>query len=419
MMPPAFPFVFSFVLAATANVEIKPGSAQQIWVDVGDKRLNFNRTASAKEIRVQALAFAIDHDLTTGLDCIQSALCVADKITQMALTHRGDDSQALKDTPKWASRVSTDSLWLPQDSGSEAYEPGADRYLCPAVAAMFPLISTNDIYLNGIMNKRSWKPSGKDGRDPTRFSPTRKHLINDLYQGQNPYASTKPFFPEEYALYSGAYLSNAQRSANVLRSTVLAQLGSPPRLVVEVGAFIGSGAVNVWGTLALLPWPSDDEQGIERLVLCVDSWQPGGSMRLGGHNRLSTGPKLLPLSSGGFPAVGEDVFMRRIASEQLTEIVYPLPIPAQAGARLLYLLGYRVDVVYLDTAHERGETLAEAHLYFQLLRPGGLLVGDDIDTVFEAVNQDIRIFAKCQNATLEKMSDGFHWFIRKPIETQN
>ena len=105
--------------------------------------------------------------------------------------------------------------------------------------------------------------------------------------------------------------------------------------------------------------------------------------------------------------------MRRVASEGLTEVLHPLPISAQAGARLLYLLGYRVDVVYLDTAHERGETLAEAHLYFQLLRPGGLLIGDDIDTQFEAVNQDIRIFAKCQNATLAKLGDGFHWFIRK------
>ena len=201
------------------------------------------------------------------------------------------------------------------------------------------------------------------------------------------------------------------------------ELGRPPRLAVEVGSYIGSGAVNVWGALALIPWAGDGDgdgdgdskEGAQRLVLCVDSWQPGGSMRLGGHTNLPTGPKLLPLTPGGFPTVGESVFLRRVASERLTEVVYPVPIAAQGGARLIYLLGYRVDVVYLDTAHERGETLAEVHLYYQLLTPGGLLIGDDIDTSFEAVGDDIRMFAKCQNAILEIMEDGVHWFIRKAI----
>ena len=37
------------------------------------------------------------------------------------------------------------------------------------------------------------------------------------------------------------------------------------------------------------------------------------------------------------------------------------------------------DFVYLDAAHEKGETLIEIRRAFDLLRPGGVLVGDDLD----------------------------------------
>ena len=195
------------------------------------------------------------------------------------------------------------------------------------------------------MNSRPWKPAGEDGRDPTRFYPSRATLIADLYQGLDPFAAVKPFFHQEHLLYSQAFISDAQKAAAALQAMVIEEMGRPPRL---------------------------------------------------GRWRSARTPALVLSTCGG-----------------LAEVLHPLPISAQAGARLLYLLGYRVDVAYLDTAQERGGALAEAHLYFQLLRPGGLLIGDDIDTAFEAANQEIRMFTTCQNATLAELGDGFLWFIRK------
>ena len=80
-----------------------------------------------------------------------------------------------------------------------------------------------------------------------------------------------------------------------------------------------------------------------------------------------------------------------------------------------------VDLIYIDSAHERGETIIEIHLYWQLVRPGGLLMGDDYRD-FPAVRSDVDEFARCEGLTI--ISGGMHgglgspntWASRKPLD---
>lgn len=51
------------------------------------------------------------------------------------------------------------------------------------------------------------------------------------------------------------------------------------------------------------------------------------------------------------------------------------------------------EVVYLDSAHEKGETLLELHTAFRALSPGGVLFGDD--TAWPAVRHDVFAFVSC------------------------
>merc|ERR1719473_1107157 len=88
----------------------------------------------------------------------------------------------------------------------------------------------------------------------------------------------------------------------------------------------------------------------------------------------------------GFPTLGL-LFMRRMVALGVSKTGLPLSLPSIVGARLMYLLGYEVDVVYVDSAHERGETAVELTLYWQLLKPGGVMLGDDYD-MFPAVKHD-------------------------------
>ena len=74
----------------------------------------------------------------------------------------------------------------------------------------------------------------------------------------------------------------------------------------------------------------------------------------------------------------------------------------------------RVDFAYLDASHERGETLLEVHLYWSLLRPGGVLAGDDYQ-LFPAVSHDVDAFARCHGVRVQRVrGSGETWMLRKP-----
>ena len=292
-----------------------------------------------------------------------------------------------------------------------AHQPALEvmSALCPALEALFPLTPSYDDQLGTLMRQRRWRPCARDGSDATRFYPTRRQLVVDLYPspaGESPYTGLRTFDEEEKRKFLNIYPSIAQRNAGEIQSRVLGALGgTPPRLVLEVGSFIGSGAVHVWANLAsrTLDVATDGH----RFVICADTWQGSLMMRLPPRTHSS-----IMSSKHGFLNVGE-LFLRRVLTEGVSDIIYPLAMPSLGAARLLYLLGYRLDVVYLDSAHELGETLIELHMFYSLLRPGGVMLGDDYE--FEAVAHDVQTFARCQNATFITFgAHGLQWMVQKP-----
>jgi hypothetical protein len=52
-----------------------------------------------------------------------------------------------------------------------------------------------------------------------------------------------------------------------------------------------------------------------------------------------------------------DRFLATVAGANLTTTVLPLPMPSILAARLLAMTAWKVDLIYLDASHERGETL--------------------------------------------------------------
>ena len=87
------------------------------------------------------------------------------------------------------------------------------------------------------------------------------------------------------------------------------------------------------------------------------------------------------------------------------------------AARLVAVTNWRVDVAYIDSAHEQGETLVELHMYWNLLREGGALLGDDYE-LFPAVRHDVDAFARCKNVTVERWGMAHLWLIFKPNEVK-
>ena len=107
-------------------------------------------------------------------------------------------------------------------------------------------------------------------------------------------------------------------------------------------------------------------------------------------------------------------FIRRIITAGLDDTVIPLRVSSVVAARMLKVLGYDIDFVYLDSAHEAGETFLEMNLYYDLLRPGGVLLGDDFSW-FPAVSYDVRKFLEFKGLKGRLLEDRQTWMIQKPL----
>lgn len=83
-------------------------------------------------------------------------------------------------------------------------------------------------------------------------------------------------------------------------------------------------------------------------------------------------------------------------------------------------LEYNVDAIYLDSAHEYGETFLELMMYWEVLKPGGVLFGDDYHG-FPAVKHDVDLFVTMKGLNLQfppnerQAGELRTWFLQKSI----
>ena len=119
--------------------------------------------------------------------------------------------------------------------------------------------------------------------------------------------------------------------------------------------------------------------------------------------------KHLSVDDAGRPTVYYQ-FLENMKSQNLTDIVLPISMTSIIGARFLRTFQFRPQIIYLDSAHEQGETLIELALYWNILQDGGVLFGDDWG--WQSVRCDVKKFVYTKKLTLHHM--GNTWAIQKP-----
>lgn len=110
----------------------------------------------------------------------------------------------------------------------------------------------------------------------------------------------------------------------------------------------------------------------------------------------------------GRPTVYEQ-FIANIIANNLTKVVLPFSITSILEARFLLEHKIMPQVVYLDSAHLQDETYVELELYWTLLQPGGILVGDD--WLWQSVRCDVLRFSKSKAADVKVIHNT--WYIKK------
>lgn len=135
-----------------------------------------------------------------------------------------------------------------------------------------------------------------------------------------------------------------------------------PGLVVEIGVWKGASAIAMAERMR--------ETGLEGAVLAVDTFL--GSSE---HWLRDKWFDLLPFH-GGMPALFH-TFAANVAARQLEGFVLPLPLDSLNAAAVVAAQGLRADVLHIDAGHDFASVSADLKAWWPLLRPGGVLVGDD------------------------------------------
>ena len=163
-----------------------------------------------------------------------------------------------------------------------------------------------------------------------------------------------------------------------------------PRVIVEVGTFLGVSARHFAGLLKAA--------ALDSVVICVDTFLAEQVLWLNPRWR----PHLRHVN--GRPEFYK-VWLANAIESGLTEWLCPLPMASPNAARLLAHYGIAADLVYVDGSHDEGDVYRDLTLYWDLvLRPGGVMLIDDFQETpdFIGVVNDVKRFSAERNLTFER-----------------
>ena len=103
--------------------------------------------------------------------------------------------------------------------------------------------------------------------------------------------------------------------------------------------------------------------------------------------------------------------MQNVVQHGLQDTILPFSITSASAAAVLAELKIAPDLVYLDGDHSARAFRTDLDLDLDLLRPGGVLIGDDFD--WEGPQGQIIEFAYLQKIEFTSFSNKFA--IQKPV----
>ena len=141
-------------------------------------------------------------------------------------------------------------------------------------------------------------------------------------------------------------------------------------------------------------------------MICVDTWL-GSIEHWKGCIR---GWDIRPYLKHGYPTLYYQ-FLANVLHQECHDVVVPVPNTSSNAARWFSGQQIVADLVYLDGSHEEDDVYSDLCNYWKLLRPGGVLVGDDWHAYWFGVICAVNKFVRERDLPLE--ISGQKWLIRK------
>lgn len=142
-----------------------------------------------------------------------------------------------------------------------------------------------------------------------------------------------------------------------------------PKFIIEVGSWKGLSAVTMGKWLKA----NLEHNASCAAILCVDTWL--GTTRAWTH-RGAFGNTLH--SHAGYPSIYYQ-FLFNVKHYELDDLIVPLPMPSSMGALYAKQTALRPDLIFIDACHDYHCVYADILSWFPVLRPGGVIFGDDIN----------------------------------------
>jgi hypothetical protein len=149
------------------------------------------------------------------------------------------------------------------------------------------------------------------------------------------------------------------------------------------------------------------DRGVDGCVIAVDTW-------LGSADHWVEEKWWLELGfQFGYPSI-QRKFMTNVIDAGMQDYIVPLPLDSINASSVIYNFGIRPDVIHIDGGHEYASVKSDLNAWWSLIRPGGLLIGDDYyeSGGWAGVKQAIDEFCAENNVRLE--ATGGKCRVRKP-----
>lgn len=180
-----------------------------------------------------------------------------------------------------------------------------------------------------------------------------------------------------------------------------------PQTVVEVGVWKGASCLHMARLLR------QHDLGKSR-ILAVDTWL--GALEF--WTRRDDPDRYQALKCvHGYPTVYYQ-FLSNVIHAGMQEVIIPFPSTSLIAARWFAAAGFKADLIYLDASHDRDDVYSDIKAWWENLRPGGILFGDDLG-LFPGVGDAI-MFAgywlkMCYGLENALETEGPKWILRKPV----
>lgn len=188
------------------------------------------------------------------------------------------------------------------------------------------------------------------------------YLLDKIHRGKNPYTG----FP--VSQWKGTWFFDPGAQRDIFRK-VIEQ--AQPGIVIEVGSFVGESAIFMANNIAA--------QRLNAAILSVDTF-------CGGIDHWTKANEKIQFHYGRVDLYYK--FIANVITHGCDDVIVPLSLDSLNAARLLKELWIKPDLVYLDASHEEGDVRRDLDVYWDLLKPGGVLMADDISRHFPGVVED-------------------------------